>query len=243
MLHDSTLHGRSAIVTGAASGIGRATAIALARNAVQVICADRSDPQEAVDTIRAAGGSATACAVDITQHEQVFAMVDLATSLHGGLDIAVNCAGIIDSSPLEDLGRDELEQVLRVNLIGSLTVAQAALAAISDGGRLVLFASVAGRTGGVMSGPSYAASKGGVIAFTKWAARHYAPRGITVNAVAPGPILTAMINDRGYGAEGIPLGRMGQPEELAEAVIFLASEGAAWMTGQTLDVNGGLYMN
>jgi len=245
MLQVPELSGRSAIVTGAASGIGMATCHALARNGASVVCVDLTDPQPTVDSIVSEGGTAIAAQADVSDLGQIGRAADSAIAAYGKLDIGVNCAGIIDEDILENLQLADWERVLRVNLTGTYAFAKAVLEPIStDGdGRLVLFASIAARTGGVQSGPAYAASKGGVVAFMKWAARHYAARKVTVNAVAPGPIVTPLIEGRGYGAESIPLARLGSPEELAQAVVYLCSDAGSWITGHTLDVNGGLYMN
>lgn len=237
------LRGRSALVTGAASGIGRAISQALAANGARVTCVDVVAPTETITEITSRGGSALGVTADVSDLAQVRNAVATARAEFGAVQIGVNCAGILDRSPLSDLELDEWQRVLTVNLTGTFVFAKSVLEQMPDGGRLVLFASVAARTGGVKSGPSYAASKGGVLSFMKWAARHYASRGITINAVAPGPVATPMIESRGYGAEGIPLGRMGDPAELAEGVLYLASDAASWVTGLTLDINGGLYMS
>jgi 3-oxoacyl-[acyl-carrier protein] reductase len=237
------LPGNVALITGASSGIGRATSLELARRGHRVACVDRQDPTETVAAITDAGGEALALVADVTATDQVAAAVKRATEAWGPVVIGVNCAGIVDDSPLPELGMDEWLRVISVNLTGTFVVSKTVLDQMPDGGRLVLLASIAGRTGGVKSGPSYAASKGGVLSFVKWAARFYAPRGITINAVAPGPIPTPMINSRGYSAAGIPVGRMGTPEEVAAGIAYLASAQAGYVTGTTLDINGGLYMN
>ena len=233
-----------ALVTGASSGIGRATSLELTRRGHRVACVDRHDPTETVVAIKEAGGEALALVADVSDPDQVAAAVRSATESWGGpVIVGVNCAGIVDESTLPDLTMDEWLRVINVNLTGTYVVAKTVLDQMPDGGRLVLLASIAARTGGVKSGPAYAASKGGVLSFLKWAARFYAPRGITVNAVAPGPIPTAMISGRGYTADGIPVGRMGSPEEIAAGIAYLVSPEAGFVTGMTLDINGGLYMN
>lgn len=232
-----------AFVTGAASGIGRATSIALARRGHRIAAVDLHDPADTATAINDAGGEAISLVADVSKPDQVSAALATTATAWGPVSIGVSCAGLLDESALSDLAMDEWQRIINVNLTGTYVVAKHVLEQMPDGGRLVLLASVAARTGGVKSGPAYAASKGGVLAFVKWAARYYAPRGITVNAVAPGPVPTPMIDTRGYGAAGVPVGRMGTPEEIAAGIAYLTSVEAGFVTGTTLDINGGLYMN
>lgn len=245
MITAPELNGKVALVTGAASGIGRETSVALARNGVKVLCFDLADAQPTVNEIAANGGIALAVRGDLSSPDDVGMAVSHTLTQLGEIDIAVNCAGIISNTPIGDLSSREWDRTLQINLTGAFVLTQAVLINMMKRrtGRLILLASIAARTGGVKSGPAYAASKGGVQAMAKWSAQYAASTGVTVNVIAPGPVETPMIAELGYGASGIPLNRMGTPDDIAEAVIYLSSDSASWMTGQTLDINGGLFMN
>ena len=233
------LSGQRALVTGAASGIGRATAIALAEAGALVICADITD---AGDTATKAQGAAAH--VDVSDPASVTALFEDT----GPLDIVVNAAGILIESPTLEMSVEAYERQMNVNLKGSFLVAQAALKALSErgGGRLILIASELGYLG--REGfAAYCASKAGVIALTRSFAREFAPD-ILVNAVAPGPTDTPMLAPDTMSPEALaldmanPLGRIGTPQEIAAAVVFLASPGASFMTGQTICPSGGAVM-
>lgn len=241
MLHIADLAGRSALVTGAASGIGRATVEALSRNGVRVTGFDRQSMDDLAigeDRIRTVQG-------DVTDEGCVTDAVAAAIEAHGSLDIAIHCAGVVSETPLADLRRAEWDEQLEVNLTACQLVSRIVLPHLvrSPHGRLVLFSSIAARVGGVNSGAAYVASKGGVSALGKWLARRYGSSGVTVNMIAPGPVDSPMTHGRDYDPSDYPIQRMGRPEEVAAAAIFLASDAAAWITGHTLDVNGGIYMN
>ncbi|MEL6808053.1 MAG: SDR family oxidoreductase [Pseudomonadota bacterium] len=234
-----SLAGQRALVTGAASGIGRATAIALAEAGALVICADIAD---AGDTATKAQGAAAHA--DVSDPASVTALFEDT----GPLDIVVNAAGILIESPTLEMSVEAYERQMNVNLKGSFLVAQAALKALSErgGGRLILIASELGYLG--REGfAAYCASKAGVIALTRSFAREFAPD-ILVNAVAPGPTDTPMLAPDTMSPEALaldmanPLGRIGTPQEIAAAVVFLASPGASFMTGQTICPSGGAVM-
>lgn len=244
MLHADDLAGGTALVTGAASGIGRATALALAREGVRVVCLDVADTAAVVDEIGAAGGEAAGVRGSVADEGDVVGAFGLCRERYGPPTIAVNAAGIVDFDPLERSDFDSWQRLIAVNLLGPMLVLKHAVGGMRErgGGAAVLFGSVAGKTGGIRSGPAYGASKGGVHALVKWAAHAYARDGIRVNAVAPGPVETPMIQGQGYSPDTIPLGRFGAPEELAETVVYLVSAAGAWITGQAVDVNGGVFM-
>ncbi len=234
-----SLSGQRALVTGAASGIGRASALALAEAGAQVICADIAD---AGDTAKAAQGDAAQ--VDVSDPASVKALFKDA----GALDIVVNAAGILIESPTLEMNVDAYERQLNVNLKGSFLIGQSALKTMSrqGHGRLIFIASELGYLG--REGfAAYCASKAGVIALTRSFAREFAPD-ILVNAVAPGPTDTPMLAPETMSPEALaldmanPLGRIGTPQEIAAAVIFLASPGASFMTGQTICPSGGAVM-
>jgi len=246
----SNLAGRVALVTGASQGIGRACALRLAQDGAHVALAARSlDKLEAVAAeISAAGGSAQPFALDIASEESIKACAKAVAAHFGKLEILVNNAGITRDVLALRMKRQDWDDVLTTNLTGSFLLSQACMSAMlkAKWGRVINITSVVGQTG--QSGQAnYAASKAGLIGLTKSLARELAGRAITVNAVAPGYIQTAMtavLNDtqREAMTSQIPLGRAGTDQDIAAAVAFLASDDAAYITGHTLDVNGGLYM-
>lgn len=245
------LDGKVAIVTGASAGIGRASALALAAAGARVVLADRDADRGpgVVEEITAQGGEAVFVATDVADSEQVAAMVQTAVDTFGGLHIAFNNAGIEGTpAPIADGARENWDRTIAINLTGVYLCMQAEIPAMraSGGGSVINCASVAGIVGFPMSAP-YVASKHGVVGITKSAALELAPEGIRVNAVCPGVIDTEMITRATAAIPEIldatvaahPLGRMGRPEEIASTVVWLASEGAGFVTGQAIAVDGG----
>ena len=243
------LLGKVAIVTGASRGIGRAVAVLLASRGAYVVAAARGDHAAAtVATIQDAGGRADAASLDVTDTASVEAMVDRALERHARVDILVNNAGIARDQLLLRMKREDWDQVIATNLTAAFTCAQAVIKPMikQRGGRIISISSVVGQVGNAGQ-VNYAASKAGLIGFSKALAREVASRNITVNVVAPGLMDTDMsrtITDkaRGEWAAQIPLGRLGATEDVAAAVCFLASDEASYITGQVLAVNGGMYM-
>lgn len=246
----SSLTGKVAIVTGAAQGIGRAIAETLARHGADIVVADM-DPGRAEETAAAVthlGRRALAVKVNVANWDEVKGMADRVVTDWGKVDILVNNAGITRDGLLLRMREEDWNLVLQVNLTGTFYCTKAVLMPMTKQryGRIVNIASIVGVMGNVGQA-NYAASKGAVIGFTKTAAREYASRNVTVNAVAPGFIDTPMT--QGLSPEvkdqlqkQIPLGRLGQPADIAEAVRFLVSDGAGYITGQVLHVNGGMLM-
>jgi len=243
------LAGRVAIVTGASRGIGAAIAKRLAARGAHVIAAARGDQTAGVvDAIAAAGGKAEAAKVDVTDRASIDAMVGGALERHGRVDILVSNAGIARDQLLVRMKPDDWDAVLATNLTAAFACAQAVLRPMMKqrAGRIITISSVVGQTGNPGQA-NYAASKAGLIGFSKALAQEVASRGVTVNVVAPGLIDTDMTralteNARHTWAEKIPLGRLGTPDDVAAAVCFLASDEAAYITGQVIAVNGGMYM-
>ncbi len=242
------LAGRIAVVTGAASGIGRAIALSLAEAGATVAAVDR-DGKGVAATAEQIGGPTTAHVADLTQPNAVLAMRDEVIDAHRIPDVLVNAAGWDRVEPFMD-NDDELWQTLTaINLLGPVRVSHAFLRPILDAGaqaRIVNIASDAGRVGS--SGETvYAGAKGGVIAFTKSLAREMARHGINVNCVCPGPTNTPLFATlpeklRASLEKAIPFRRAAEPEEIADAVLFFASDRASYITGQVLSVSGGLTM-
>jgi len=240
---------RVAFVTGASRGIGRAIALRLASCGAVVVAAARGENAQATaDAIRAAGGQAEAVALDVTDAAAAEAAVAAAVARHGRIDILVNNAGITRDQLMLRMKREDWEAVLATNLTSAFTLTQAVLKPMirQRSGRIISISSVVGQSGNPGQA-NYAASKAGLIGFTKAVALEVASRNVTVNVVAPGMIETDMtqaIADKAREAlvGRIPLGRLGAPDEVAAAVAFLASDEAAYITGQVLAVNGGMYL-
>jgi 3-oxoacyl-[acyl-carrier protein] reductase len=242
------LSGQVAIVTGAARGLGRAIAENLARCGAKVACVDvRAELLgETVSAIQAAGGTAMALTCDVTDSERVSAVVEEVVKGWGGLQILVNNAGITKDTLIMRMKDEQWDAVIGINLRGTFLFTRTASRYLmkAQRGRIINIASVSGITGNPGQA-NYSASKAGIIGLTRTVAKELAGRNITVNAVAPGFIateMTAALSEEVVAEvkKRIPLGRMGQPQDIADAVLFLASPAADFITGHVLTVDGGL---
>lgn len=249
-----------AIVTGAGSrrGIGRATALVMAREGADVVIADLnlSGAEQTAGEVREMGRRALAVAVDVTSEEQTQRMARETLAGFGRIDILANCAGITRPTPLVEISVEEWDLILNVDLKSVFLCTKAVLPAMIEQryGRIISISSVSGKQGGGVFGSAhYCAAKAGVAGFMKAVAKQMAPHGITANAVAPGLIDTditvGLVDEetrtraRARSLENILLGRLGRAEEVADLIAFLASERAGYITGEEIDINGGLHID
>lgn len=247
------IEGRVAIVTGAAQGIGRAIAEALASQGARVALVDVRPGaiEEAASAIREKGGQAITLAADVANREQVQGMVGRVVEAYGTVDILVNNAGVLRNTPIVGMAEEEWDLVMGVCLKGAFLCSQAVLPFMMEKryGRIVNISSLAARGTSVLGGAAYTSAKAGILGFTRHLAREAAPYGITANAICPGATDTPMTRAGAKDSEHfeevgkqVPLGRWGTPQEQANAVLFLVSGAASFITGATLDVNGGQVM-
>lgn len=238
---------RIALVTGAGGGIGRAIALELAADGHHVIiaCRSQSGADDTLSQIRTSGGSGEFIRCDVSDLKQIDALMERIVQIHGRLDVLVNNAAISNTRTMDEIDEAEWDQMLATNLKGPFFLCRHAFHIIQaqNYGRIINLSSIAGERGALYSGIHYAASKGGLLALTKSFALRGTSYGITVNSVSPGTADTPMSRAEGIPSDGIPLGRAATPEEVAHAVCFLASDKAAYLTGVTLDVNGGEFMH
>jgi len=249
------LTGQVALITGASSGIGRATAEALARAGVRVgvnYHKNQKGAAQAVETIQAAGGEGLAIHADVTQGDDVRTMVAAIRKKWGRLDVLVNNAGdLLARRTLADMTEEYWDQIMDLNLKSAFLCVQAVWEemAARKSGCIINVSSIAGRNGGGLGAAAYAAAKGGLLTYTKGLAKELAPHGVRVNGIAPGVIATPY-HERYSPPElmqkfvaTIPLGRAGSSEEIADVIVFLASPAARYITGETVEVNGGMLMD
>ena len=252
MTENMEFQGKVAIVTGAGRGMGRAVAMRLAAGGATIAVNDlrTDDAQRVADELNATGTEALAVAGDVTDSGDVRRMVSQTTDALGAVHILINNAGVLRPTPVIDIEEDEWDFVVGVNLKGTYLCSRAVLPAMrSQGwGRIVNFSSTAGKNVSTVGGAHYTAAKAGILGFTRHLAKEEAGYGITVNSVCPGLIDTEMVRDTissdradAYAAS-FPIQRLGQPEEVAELVAFLASDRASYITGASLDINGGDLM-
>jgi len=246
------LAGRVAIVTGAGQGMGRAVVERLSTAGARIVANDvRPDAANGVAAgVRDTGGQAVAAPGDVTSARDVAAMAKTALEAFGAVHILVNNAGVLRPTAVIDIEEDEWDMVVGVNLKGTYLCSRAVLPAMREAGwgRIVNLSSTAGKNVSTVGGAHYTAAKAGILGFTRHLAKEEAGFGITVNAVCPGLIDTEMVRNtidaaraKAYAA-GFPISRLGRPEEVAELVAFLASDRAAYITGASLDINGGDLM-
>ena len=240
-----------ALVTGSSRGIGRAIAIELAKRGIDLVVNDSTNHQEGIDVVNGInkiGQRAIYIQADVSDPNQVEKMIEKTINKFGRIDILINNAGIVMDKKLGNMSIEHWNRVIAVNLTGTFNCTKSAIKYMKEDGRgrIINIASVVGEIGN-FGQSNYAASKGGVISFTKTVAKEYAKEGILVNAVAPGFIKTKMLENIPENVmqkflDQIPLGRLGKPDEVAKLVCFLVSDDANYITGQVININGGMYM-
>ena len=242
------LDGKVALVTGARGGIGLATARALAAEGAKLVLGDVASLDETVRQLGAAPSDVVGVTLDVTSAADAEAAVKTALDTFGRLDILVNNAGVGKPAPLAEVTGELWDWIIDINLKGAFICARAAAPKLTSGGCIVNIASLAGRASSPSMACAYSASKAGLLGLTRHLAKELAPRGIRVTAVNPGVVITPLATDN-YSAEllartieAVPMGRAAQPEEIASVVVFLASDAASYVTGASLDVNGGIFM-
>lgn len=250
-MNDNLVVSRIVIITGGALGIGFGVAQRFASNGDTVVIFDsnKSAGESAVQSLLEKNLQAVYRYTDVGRSDSVVNSIKWVMQQYEGINILVNCAGILDTGSIENLEESTWDNVMNVNLKGTYLVTKAAIPCMTGhpNGRIINISSLAGRMGGRKTGLAYSASKAGMIGLTKALARMVAHHGITVNAVAPGTTNTDMVNqfsrdEMDQILAGIPLGRLIEPDEIAEVVFFLASEKSGMITGAVLDINGGVYM-
>jgi 3-oxoacyl-[acyl-carrier protein] reductase len=240
----SRLDGQTALITGAAGGIGRAVVAAFCEAGADVIATD----------IVADGGKfperATYRRCDVTNRAATEALIDDELRKRGSIDILVLCAGTISNAPLQHSTDEEWEKIFAVNVMGTVNPVRKLYPIMAERGfgKIVALGSIAAKIGGVAAGPAYVSAKSAVHGLIKWVAKNGASKGVYANVIAPGPVETPMwasVTDRAPpSANGsVPLGRFGQPEDIAQSILFLCSPASNWITGTVLDVNGGMLMD
>jgi len=249
------LNGKVALVTGSSSGIGRATAVALAANGARVAInfhRNETGAGEARAQITAAGGSAIVIQADVTRASEVQALIEQTVAEFGPIDILVNNAGsLVERLTILELSEERWDEVIDLNLKSAFLCCRAVAGSMMErqAGAIINLSSIAGRNGGALGSIHYSTAKGGVITFTKGLAKELGPFGVRVNAVSPGVIDTPYHEQfsspemmKTY-AGMIPLGRIGTPPEVANVICFLASDAASYLAGETIEINGGMFMD
>ncbi|MDO3411977.1 SDR family oxidoreductase [Saccharibacillus sp. CPCC 101409] len=243
----SDFNAKTVLVTGASRGIGREIALAFAERGAQVVVnysGSRDKAEDVVRQIESGGGKAIAVQADIARVSEIGSLFDQAIEAFGGVDILINCAGLMTTKPLAQITEDDFDRQFAVNAKGTFFACQEAFRRLNEQGRIINFSTSV--TGAMFPGYSvYAGTKGAVEQFTRQLAKEFGPKGITINAVAPGPVNTELFME-GKSEQQIAgivgmnsFGRLGETEDIAGTVLFLASEQARWITGQTVRVNGG----
>jgi len=212
-----------------------------------VTVADIASCDETIEGLKSIGVDIVHVKTDVTKEEECNNLANRTLEKFGRIDILVNSAGVLDLTPIDKLSLDEWNRVINIDLTGTFLSTRAVWNVMKRqrSGRIICLSSIAARVGGVLSGPHYVAAKAGVGGFVKWCAKYGAPYGILANAIAPGPVWTPMTLGQPYPDNAdsvVPIGRIGRPEDIAEPIVFLASDMSNFVTGCVLDIDGGLFM-
>ena len=236
-----------AIVTGGGQGIGRETCLVFAGEGAHVIVAEQNlaTAESVVEEVQALGVRSLAIQTDVANRDSIRSMVVQTLDAFGWIDILVNNAGIFSYTRIEDCSETEWDQIMAVNLKGTFLCSQTVMETMKKQkcGRIINLGSLAGQVGGIVASAPYSASKAGVMCLTKSLARVLGEYGITVNSIAPGVASTDMAKNHPDMTPQMPLGRVAEPREIANAILFLASDEGSYVTGATLNVNGGIFMS
>ncbi|MCR4442319.1 MAG: SDR family oxidoreductase [Peptococcaceae bacterium] len=235
---------KKALVVGGSGSIGSAICRALAREGAHVLVADVAGMDKVKAEIEKLGNKVLEYYCDLTREEEIKTLVSTIINEHDRIDILVYAAGIMHPTHLEKITLEEWNLELAINLTGAFLLVRSVLPIMKKqgGGKIVFLGSVAGKIGGIKSGAHYVVTKAGLHALAKWIARDGGPYGVYANSVAPGPVVSKMTDGLDISPDSFPLGRLGKPEDIAEAVVYLASNASNWVTGTVFDVNGGILM-
>jgi 3-oxoacyl-[acyl-carrier protein] reductase len=240
------LEGKVALVTGGGRGIGRAIALGLASQGAAIAIADinTADAESVLESVKDPGVIGLAVKADISSTTDLKKMMKTVMDRFGKIDILINNAGVTQKVEIEDLTESDWDRVVDINLKGTFFCSQLVFGEMKKRryGKIVNIASVAGERGGRFAGVNYSSSKAGIIVMTKCFALSGGPYGINVNAIAPGLISSEMSKQLDFAVSEIPLGRLGTPEEVADLAVFLSTERSRYITGTTIDINGGIFM-
>jgi 3-oxoacyl-[acyl-carrier protein] reductase len=236
------LNGQVVLITGALGGIGKESVKTFLREGARVVVTDYQGTETVAEDFPEKDILNVDC--NIVDEEDVDKLVAKAVELFGRIDILVHCAGIYETTHEDELTLEAWKRMIDINLTGTFLITSKVFQVMKKQqyGKIINLASNAGQTGGELAGLHYAASKGGVIAYTKRLAKAGAKHNVYVNAIAPGPIESNMIKDANFDLEAFPLGRIGAPEDVAETAVFLSSQSSNFITGQIIGVNGGLVI-
>ncbi|WP_137919287.1 SDR family oxidoreductase [Hydrogenophaga sp. 2FB] len=237
------LDGQVALITGGAGGMGRAISAAFQVAGATVVATDRAEKEDL-------GAGIEYAQYDVTSRAETDKVIDAVMAKHGKVDILVLCAGTIARTPLADSTDEEWESILKVNVMGVVNPARKLFPLMCQNGfgKILAAGSIAAKNGGVASGPAYVSAKSAVHGMMRWIAKAGAPHGVYANTLAPGPVETAMWasvtgNAAPAANASVPLGRWGNAEDIAQAALFLCSPASNWITGTSLDISGGMWMD
>lgn len=238
------LQGKVAVITGAEGGLGQAASYALARAGAKVSISDIIACDETIEGLKTIGADFIHVKTDVTREDDCNSLANSTLERFGRIDILLNSAGILELTPIEKLSLEEWNRVINVDLTGTFLSTKAVWNTMKQqkSGKIICLSSLAARIGGALSGPHYVSAKAGILGFVKWCAKYGAADGILVNAIAPGVAWTPMTLGVPYSESMAPIGRFGRVEDIAQPILFLASDMSNLITGCVFDINGGFWM-